>query len=87
MQTHPVRNGRNLLKIGWENGTLEAEFEGARRYHYGGVPEDVKAKLLRTCFPDAMFEELVGTRYPRQRVYRLPPSKPLPLVDFGEIPF
>lgn len=90
MQTNLVRGRRaNLQRVGWELGTLECEFKGGRRYHYGGVPEVVKDKLARSPFPDSLFQKIVRGKFVSQRIDNLPPSRPYPLLQFTdeELPF
>lgn len=79
---------KNLVSVGWRDGTLQCEFTGGRRYHFGGVPEEVKDKLLRVPFPDALFNKLVRGKYVSKRV-DTPPSKPFPRqpIDYDNLPF
>ena len=89
MEMTAVRGRRaNLQSVGWENFFLEVEFRGGRRYRFGGVPEEVCQKLLRTPFPDALFQRIVRRKYVSERVYT-PPSTPVPRgqVDYDDLPF
>jgi hypothetical protein len=89
METTQVRGAhKNLVAVGWQNGTLEVAFRGGRRYHFGGVPEDVKDKLLRSPYPDRLFHQTVRGKYVSERV-DTPPSKPFPqhLIDWNDLPF
>lgn len=89
MNLTPVKGRRkNLQSVGWENFFLEVEFRGGTRYQFGGVPEEVKDKLLRSPFPDALFTKIVKGKYPSKRLF-MPPSKPLPAVeiDYDNLPF
>lgn len=89
MDMHFVRGRQsNLVKVGWENHTLQVEFKSGQRYHYGGVPSDVRDKLLRSPFPDKLFSQLVRGKYVSTKVY-MPPSKPVPppTAETYEIPF
>lgn len=79
---------KNLVSVGWENGTLQCEFKGGRRYHFGGVPQEVKDKLLRSPYPDHLFQQIVRGKYVSKRV-DTPPSKPITPypIDYDTLPF
>jgi len=79
---------RNLVSVGWENHVLQVEFHGGRRYQFGGVEEEVKNKLLRSPYPDNLFQQIVRGKYASQRVDNLPPTgKSFPDIDLDELPF
>lgn len=81
---------KNLVSVGWENFTLQVEFCGGRRYQFGGVPVEVKEKLLRSPYPDHLFHQIVRGKYASKRI-DAPPSKPKPVpppeFDFDSLPF
>lgn len=86
----PVKGRRkNLQSVGWDNFVLQVEFRGSRRYQFGGVPEEIKDKLLRSPFPDSLFSKIVKGKFVSARIDNLPPSKPTPppSFDFDELPF
>lgn len=90
MNMTPVKGRRkNLQSVGWENHVLQVVFAGGRSYQFGGVPEDVKDKLLRVPFPDKLFTQLVKGKYVSRRIDALPPSKPVPpsTCDLDNLPF
>lgn len=80
---------RNLVSVGWENHFLRVHFAHGQTYQYGGVPQEVKDKLLRVPYPDKLFSQLVRGKYVSERVDKLPPSKPSPKPSFDpyELPF
>ena len=79
---------KNLVKVGWENFTLQVEFRGGRRYLFGGVPEEVKDKLLRSPFPDNLWSQLKAKNHWVSERLFTPPSKPVPPPSFDlELPF
>ena len=47
MQREPV-NSSNISSIGWENGTLEIEFNKDIVYQYYGVPEEVFENMFKS---------------------------------------
>jgi hypothetical protein len=79
---------KNLVSVGWENHVLQIEFCGGRRYQYGGVPVEVKDKLLRSPYPDNLFRQIVLGKYVSERV-DLPPAKPVARYqsDLEDLPF
>lgn len=79
---------QNLVSVGWENFILQVEFRGGRRYQFGGVPQEVKDKLLRSPYPDHLFQQIVRGKYVSERV-DTPPAKPAPqcAVDYENLPF
>lgn len=86
MQMHLVRGRhRNLVYVGWENGTMQVEFRSGQRYHYGGVPEDVKDKLLRSPYPDKLFSQIVRGKYVSHPVSK--PLTPITTIPYDELPF
>lgn len=90
MNLTPVKGRKkNLMALGWEMHVLEVEFRGGRRYQFGGVPEEVKAKLLRSPFPDHLFQQIVRGKYVSARIDNLPPSKRVEpfLFDPDTLPF
>lgn len=78
----------NIVSVGWQDHILQVEFHGGRRYQFGGVPKEVKDKLLRSPYPDNLFRQIVKGKYVSERV-DTPPSKPVPpsSFDFDELPF
>lgn len=60
--------GKNLICVGWENGTLRAEFKGGRAYEYSGVPEEEYKKLTYVPFPDKLFSTNIAGKYPSKQV-------------------
>lgn len=78
---------RNLISVGWQDHMLQVEFQGGRRYQHGGVPREVKDKLLRSPYPDKLFQQIVRGKYVSERVYMPPVAKPMPEIDYGELPF
>lgn len=96
-----VKGGRrNLVSVGWQDHVLQVEFKDGRRYQFGGVPLEVKEKLLRVPYPDKLFHQLVKGKYVSKSVSpldfvqsagrgkRLPPlAKPLPDFDMDKLPF
>lgn len=79
---------KNLVSVGWENHVLQCEFLGGRRYQFGGVPEEVKDKLLRSPYPDHLFNQIVRGKYVSERLGYLPPvAKPFPEIDLDLLPF
>lgn len=79
---------KNLVSVGWENFILQCEFHGGRRYQFGGVPEEVKDKLLRSPYPDHLFNQIVRGKYVSERI-DTPPSKPVTPypIDYENVPF
>lgn len=81
---------KNVVSVGWENHILQVEFSGGRRYQYGGVPEEVKNKLLRSPYPDNLFRQIVIGKFVGKRVDRAdtPPVAKHPQFNFDtDIPF
>lgn len=78
---------RNLVSVGWQDHVLQVEFKGGRRYQYGGVPEEVKDKLLRVPYPDNLLRQIVVGKYVCKRVDTLPVAKPQPSFNMDELPF
>lgn len=78
---------RNLVSVGWENYILQVEFQGRRRYQFGGVPREVYEKLLRSPYPDSLFQKIVRGKYVSEKVYMPPVAKPLPQHDMMDLPF
>lgn len=78
---------KNLVSVGWENLVLQVEFQGGRRYQFGGVPREVFEKLRNSPFPDSLFQKIVRGKYPSERVHMPPVAKPQPAIDYGELPF
>lgn len=78
---------KNLVSVGWQDHVLQIEFSGGRRYQYGGVPVEVKDKLLRSPYPDNLFRQIVYGKYVSKRVDTPPVAKPLPEVDMSDLPF
>lgn len=78
---------KNLVSVGWQDGTLQVEFQGGRRYRYL-APEVVKDKLLRSPYPDHLWSMLMKKHH-FERVDDLPPSNPVPLWrgDLDDLPF
>lgn len=82
-----VRGRRaNLVSVGWENFILQCEFKGGRRYQFGGVPSEVKDKLLRSPYPDNLFNQIVKGKYVSERV-EAGPYKPTRKYDMDSLPF
>jgi hypothetical protein len=80
-------NRHRLIAAGWENHTLRVDFADGRSEVFGGVPERVKDHLVRSCEPESYFRRHVKGKYVGKR-YDLPPSgKPLPKIDYKEVPF
>ena len=77
----------NLVSIGWQDHVLQVEFKDGRRYQFGGVPLEVKEKLLRVPYPDNLFGQIVRGKYVSKRVDTPPIAKPLPEVDMSDLPF
>ena len=83
-----VRGGRrNLVSVGWQDHVLEVMFKDGRRYQYGGVPLEVKEKLLRVPYPDNLFRQIVVGKYVSKRVDTLPVAKPQPTFNMDTLPF
>lgn len=88
MDMYFVKGGRrNLVSVGWENHVLQVRFAHGQTYQYGGVPRDVKDKILRVPYPDKLFSQLVRGKYVSKRVDTPPVAKPLPEVDMSDLPF
>jgi hypothetical protein len=84
-----VRGRRErMVAVGWENFILQIEFKGGKRYRYGGAPQEVAEKLLRSPYPDHLFSQIVKGKYSSERV-DTPPSTPTTTkaIDYGELPF
>lgn len=75
---------KNLVSVGWEDHTLQVEFRGGRRYRFGGVPSEVKDKLLRSPYPDHLFQQIVRGKYVSERVDAPAFAKP---DRFDDLPF
>lgn len=60
-----VTRGRNLDLIGWNNGYMLVQFRGrSTQYVFGpGIPQDEHAKLLRSPFPDRLFQTNIKSKY------------------------
>jgi hypothetical protein len=71
----------NLVSVGWENHTLQVEFKGGRRYVFGGVPAEVKDKLLRSPYPDSLFQKIVRGKYVSERACVQSQPVPPPAMD------
>jgi KTSC domain len=83
-----VRGRRaNLVSVGWQDHVLQVEFKDGRRYQFGGVPVEVKDKLLRVPYPDKLFQQLVKGKFVSKRVDTPPVAKPLPEIEYGDLPF
>lgn len=65
-----VKYGRNLDVLGWTEGYLVVRFRGRPTlYVYGpDIPEDEIGKLLRTPFPDALFENNIKSKFKCHKV-------------------
>jgi hypothetical protein len=72
---------KNLVSVGWQDNTLQCEFQGKRRYVYGGVPREVFEKLLRSPYPDNLFRQIVLNKYPYEQVDK-PAPQPVEQSDF-----
>lgn len=72
---------KNLVSVGWENFILQVEFHGGRRYQFGGVPQVVKDKLLRSPYPDHLFQQIVKGKYVSERVCVRSQPVPPPAMD------
>lgn len=59
--------GKNLIYVGFENGTLRAMFKHGQ-YDYSGVPEVEFLKLLKVPFPDKLFVTNIKGKYPVKKV-------------------
>ena len=82
-----VKGGRrNLVSVGWENYVLQVEFKDGRRYQYGGVPVEVKDKLLRVPYPDNLFRQIVVGKFVCKRVDEMPRAKQ-PAINMDTLPF
>ncbi len=56
--------GRNLVLIGWLDGSMYATFaSGPRLYKYPHAPEEELAKILRNPFPDKIFHSNIKSKY------------------------
>ena len=81
-----VRGRRErMVSVGWESNILVVEFKGNKRYQYGGVPEEVAEKLLRSPYPDHLFNQIVKGKYVGERIgapYSGPKPQPEPTFDF-----
>lgn len=89
MDMQNVRGARrNLVSVGWEHNILRVHFAHGQTYQYGGVPQDVRDKLLRVPYPDKLFSQLVRGKYVSERV-DTPPSKPITPypIDWPNLPF
>lgn len=60
-----VKRGRNLHLIGWTSGYLLVQFRGrSQQYIFGpAIPEEEKDKLLRSPYPDRLFQANIKGNY------------------------
>lgn len=81
-----VRGRRErMVSVGWQDYIMAIEFKGGKRYQYGGVPEEVADKLLRSPYPDHLFNQIVKGKYVGERIgapYGGPKPQPEPTFDF-----
>lgn len=60
-----VSKGRNLFRVGWHAGYMVVEFRrGDALWVYGPqIPEMERDKLLRTPYPDKLFNGNIKAKY------------------------
>ena len=53
----------NIASIGYENGTLEVEFNNGKIYRYAGIPEHLYLSLLSAPSKGTYFAQNIRNRY------------------------
>lgn len=68
MNREPVQSS-NLASVGWDNGTLEVEFQGSGAvYRYSNVPETEYQALMGAPSVGNYFAAFVKGKYASERV-------------------
>ena len=63
MERTPLPTSRSIISAGWEDGTLEIEFNNGKVYQAFDVPQEVYTALIYSPSPGRYFNAMIEPNY------------------------